>query len=98
MIAAAAPLFRRNEKAQWGVEDEQPTHSGAIHAITLWVKRPIIRRSARGYLADLSYRLRSGIVGRNGTIASVPWISMQARRVRELTHLPLRAWGMIGLC
>jgi len=44
--------------------------------------------SARGYLADLSHRLRSGIVGHNGTIASVPWISMQARRAQELTHLP----------
>ena len=28
--------------------------------------------SARGYLGDLSHRLRSGIVSHNGTIASVP--------------------------
>jgi hypothetical protein len=44
--------------------------------------------SARGYLGDLSHRLRSGIVGYNAIIASVPWISMQAWRVRNLLICP----------
>jgi hypothetical protein len=47
--------------------------------------------SARAYLADSSGRQRFGHDGIHGTIASIPWIFMQAVVPPDSTHLPLIA-------
>ena len=71
LIARTDELTRQNVLI-WMAPFVIRPESSAVH----------IGGSARGYLADLSLRLRSGIVGHNGTIASVPEISMQARRTQ----------------